>query len=410
MAGDLRSLTDQQQTMLRFMGGTSDTFYLIIESFILRGELSGRRFRHALEAVVCRHEVLRSVVVADSASYRVSPPGKSTVDRLLTIRQDIHDIDDALRTGQEYAGRRMELDREFPLRVWLALADPEQSALVIAGHHLFFDGWSWRNLYRELERAYLEPDSLPPRKQYHETAVSGDVSDLTLDAELFKRPYREVRALQARAKTPVGPAGSVQVRRGPDLAAALVRECGARATTPYALAVSSFLMSLANALGDPEAIVGTASAGRSAGGALGALGYFSNTIFVGTAGGTAEEVLRDVQEQLAHWRTSPRVQWEKILTEYGGQDLYPIRFGFERAGKVRPDARFADVVTVRAADAPGDGLARRVAVISGAFDEAGVALTAEFRLDVVTREWMRSLLEQCLAVLAGLCARSRPAS
>jgi hypothetical protein len=236
-------------------------------------------------------------------------------------------------------------------------------------------------------------DSLPPPRQYHETAMSGDVRDLTLDPELFRRPYRGVRALQARAKTRVGPADSLQVRRDPDLAAALLRECGARATTPYALAVSSFLIPLGSALGDPEVIVGTASAGRSTGAAVRALGYFSNTIFVGTAGGAPEEVLHEVQEQLAHWRTSPRVQWEKILGEYEAQDLYPIRFGFERAGNARPDARFADVVTVRAAGTPGDGLTRRVAVIGGTFDDAGVTLTAEYRVDVVTGEWMRGLLD-----------------
>ena len=117
MAGDLHPLTDQQQTMLAFMGGTRDTFYLVIESFVLRGELSADRFRRALDAVVRRHEVLRSVVVADPACYRVLPHDATTLDRLLEIRIDIHDVGDALRAGREYAARPMELDREFPLRV-----------------------------------------------------------------------------------------------------------------------------------------------------------------------------------------------------------------------------------------------------------------------------------------------------
>lgn len=410
MAGDLHPLTDQQQTMLAFMGGTRDAFYLVIESFVLRGELRADRFRRALDAVVGRHEVLRSVVVADSACYRVLPHETTMLDRLLEMRSDIHDVGDALRAGREYAARPMELDREFPLRVWLAMVGPGQSVLVICGHHLVFDGWSWRIFYAELEQAYLDPDSLPPPKQYHETAVSGEVRDLTLGPELFRRPYRGVRELQARATTSVGPAGSVQVKRGPDLAAALLRECGVRATTPYVLAVSSFLVALGEAFGDPEVIVGTASAGRSTRAALRALGYFSNTIFVGTGGGSPEDVLRDVLGQLRRWRTSPRVQWEKVLGEYGGQALYPIRFTFERAGNTRPQARFADVVTVRADGADDDGVARRPAVIGGAFDDAGVALTASFRTDVVTGEWMRGLLERCLTVLADLCTSTRPAS
>jgi hypothetical protein len=189
-----------------------------------------------------------------------------------------------------------------------------------------------------------------------------------------------------------------------------LRECGARASTPYVLAVSSFLVALGEAFDDPEVIVGTASAGRSTRAALRALGYFSNTIFVGTGGGSPEDVLRDVLGQLRRWRTSPRVQWEKVLGEYGGQDLYPIRFTFERAGNTRPQARFADVVTVRADDADDDGVARRPAVIGGAFDDDGVTLTASFRTDVVTGEWMRRLLERCLTVLADLCTSTRPAS
>ncbi len=104
------------------------------------------------------------------------------------------------------------------------------------------------------------------------------------------------------------------------------------------------------------------------------------------------------------------MQWEKVLGEYGGQDLYPIRFTFERAGNTRPQARFADVVTVRADDADDDGVARRPAVIGGAFDDDGVTLTASFRTDVVTGEWMRGLLERCLTVLANLCTGTKPAS
>lgn len=411
MAGDLYPLTDQQQTMLAFMGGTRDAFYLVIESFVLRGNLSADRFRQALDVVVRRHEVLRSVVVADSACYRVVPHEASTLDPLLETRNDVHDVGDALRAGRERVGRPMELAREFPLRVWLGMTGPGESVLVICGHHLVFDGWSWRTFYGELEQAYLDPDSLPPPAQYHETAASGDVRDLTLDPGLFRRPYRGVRELQARATTPVGPAGSVQASRGPDLAAALLRECGARATTPYVLAVSSFLVSFGQAVGDPEVIVGTASAGRPTRTALRALGYFSNTIFVGTGGGSPQDVLRDVSEQLRRWRSSPRVQWEKVLGEYGGQDLYPIRFTFERAGASQPQARFADVVTVRADDADdgGGGVARRPAVIGGVFDGTGVTLGASFRLDVVTEEWVRGLLERCLTVLADLCTSSRTA-
>jgi hypothetical protein len=397
-------LTDQQQTMLAFIGGTRDAFYLVIESFVLRGELCPGRLRQALDAVVRRHEVLRSVVVAESASYRILPYEASVTDTIFTIRTDIHDVNDALRAGREHVGRPMELDREPPLRVWLGLAGPAEAALVIAGHHLVFDGWSWRNFYGELERAYLDPSSLRPPKQYHETAVSGDVGDLTVDPELFGRHYRGVRALQARATTPVGPAGYTRVERGPDLAAALLRACGRRGTTPYMLAVSSFLVSLGRALGDPEAIVGTASIGRSTGEAVRALGYFSNTIFIGTGGGSPEEVLSQVVTQLPHWRDSPRVQWEKILEEYGARDLYPIRFGFERADRAAPDARFADVVTTRDAEAEAPDVTKRVLVINGAFSDAGVTLTACFRGDVLTEEWVRGLLERCLEALEQLCA------
>ena len=333
MAGDLHPLTDQQQTMLAFMGGTSDAFYLVIESFVLRSELSADRFRRALDAVVRRHEVLRSVVVADSACYRVLP-------------HESIDAGPAPGDPERHSRhrRRAPRDGSTPRGPWNSTASsrcacgwpwsaPANRSWSSAGIILVFDGSrSWRIFYGELEQAYLDPDSLPPPKQYHETAVSGDVRDLTLDPELFRRPYQGVRELQAGATTPVGPAGSVQVKGGPDLAAALLRECGARASTPYVLAVSSFLVALGEAFGDPEVIVGTASAGRSTRAALRALGYFSNTIFVGTGGGSPEDVLRDVLGQLRRWRTSPRVQWEKVLGEYGGQDLYPIRFTFERAG------------------------------------------------------------------------------
>ncbi|MGO4341254.1 condensation domain-containing protein [Pedococcus sp. 2YAF34] len=403
----VRPFSEQQQTMLDFLGDTVDDYYLMVESFVLEGPLDHGRLRDAVATVLRRHEVARSTVVGLTGGYRVHPWTEQLVDEVLRVADGFSDVDHAFAAGQVEVERPMDLVRELPLRIWVGSVPGDRAALWVCGHHLVFDGWSLKNLYAELEKAYDDPDALPEPSQYHQAVQAAGPEELDVPSELFARPYRGVRELQARATTPLGPAGHLTVVAGAELAARLRQACGALRTTPYALAVTGLLCALAEATGDHEAIVGSASTGRSRGEAVRALGYFSNTIFMGTAGGSPAQVLREVSSLLPRWQVSPRVQWERVLDLHHGRDLYPVKFAFERAAMARPDIRLSGITTTRwdPPSGPG-GSARRVADISGTFDAEGVRLSARYRADVVDEWWVRSVLEGCLAVTAALVDES----
>ncbi len=121
----------------------------------LRGRLDESALRKALQAVVDRHDALRSafdprrgcIRVLDSVTLdipRIDLSSLAPDDRVLSLQQIIHDD----------AGRPFDLAAGRLVRVQLIQLEKDLHTLLFTSHHIACDGWSTNVLLGELGRLY----------------------------------------------------------------------------------------------------------------------------------------------------------------------------------------------------------------------------------------------------------------
>lgn len=388
--------TEQQLTMLDFLGSHRDSYYIMPESFLVQGPLDIDRLRMSIKTVVARHDALRSVVGADGKTMTVTPLLEWDERSVIQCEDAQADAAEEARRGEEICTREMDLTAEWPIRVWVSRLTPNSHIVVVAGHHLVMDGWSFKNFYAEVAAAY-ENRPLAEPSQYWAAVTKGIPSECAFATDLFKREYVGVRDLSSRiAGSNLGPAGQLTVRRSSGAAQELRSAAGSLRTTPYTLAVSGMLSSLAETLGDNEAILGSASTGRTSGAAIRAIGYYSNTVFMGATTESLDSILGQVVGLHKQWHTTPRIQWESLLAEHSAKDLYAVKFAFERAEMARPNLDLSGLKITRISTSSPVTVARRCLDVSGSHDADGIQLTATYRTDAFDETTLTRLLDGCL--------------
>ncbi len=134
----------------------------------MKGRLDVAALRRALDAIVARHEALRTTFVAvDGAPVqRIGPPSTG----LPLIEHDLRGLDGACSLRARIAGEEMnapfDLASGLLVRARLVTLADDDHVLLVTAHHIVFDGWSAALFARELDVSYAafragEPDPLP---------------------------------------------------------------------------------------------------------------------------------------------------------------------------------------------------------------------------------------------------------
>ncbi|MEI6204384.1 MAG: condensation domain-containing protein, partial [Enhydrobacter sp.] len=138
----------------QYEGGTDA--YHIPMAFTLDAAVEVEALKSALQLVVKRHAVLRTVFAQDEA-------GQSWQ----RVREEALSIQDLLTTKatQEAVMRQLihepfDLTKEYPVRAVLLHMKNQASCLLLVFHHVAFDGWSQAVFLRDLQ-AYYQGDVLP---------------------------------------------------------------------------------------------------------------------------------------------------------------------------------------------------------------------------------------------------------
>lgn len=214
----------EAQRRLRFLESLSPGLRAFNEpdAVRLRGNLDRQRLQDSFNAIIARHEILRTV-------FGTSEDGPLQIVRD-TWHVEIEQIDlSALPSDRQTA----ELDRlliDVPRRPFDLTAEPavraalirlaaDDHVFIVAIHHALCDGWSFGLLCRELEHFYRGPAeaTLPaPALQYRDYAAwqRQQIADGKFDKELsFWKEYLEGAAASLDLPTK-GPRPDVFTYRG----------------------------------------------------------------------------------------------------------------------------------------------------------------------------------------------------
>ncbi|NTX02060.1 condensation domain-containing protein [Myxococcus sp. CA040A] len=123
----------------------------------LRGRLDVVAVRRAVDHLLARHEVLRTVIAetAGEPSLRILEPRPAELEVLDFRSPSEEETDGRLREVLDAeATRSFDLSRGPLIRFSLVWTAEERHVLVVASHHIVSDGWSVRVLLRELATLY----------------------------------------------------------------------------------------------------------------------------------------------------------------------------------------------------------------------------------------------------------------
>ena len=132
-------------------------------AFRLSGLLDLEVLKRALNQIVLRHEVLRTIIVTVGESPRQVITNNRELDLPVIDLQTMPTTDrdsEALRLIVETIRKPFDLSHDLPLRVLLLRLGEQEHMFLVVKHHIASDGWSSGILWRELTALYSSFRSL----------------------------------------------------------------------------------------------------------------------------------------------------------------------------------------------------------------------------------------------------------
>jgi amino acid adenylation domain-containing protein len=335
----------------------------------IRGPLEIESLRRALEAIIHRHEVLRTVLRADGGEPVpiVQPPSRFE----LTIH-DLRHLDAALRPAEsdrldaDDLSRPFRLDRDPILRAALHILADDEFLLAITIHHIASDGWSGAILSQELWTFYdafrrgeapaLEPLPL----QYSDYAawqrdrMRGERLESLLGYWRTQLAGLEVLQLPRDRPRPLRPTFRgrlVEFDVDAEVVACLRMLSAESDATLHMTLLAAFAALLARYCGQHDVPIGVPSAGRSRPELESLIGYFANTLVIRadlSGNPTFLEIVHRVRQTSLATYQHDELPFERLVEALDPQrslDRNPlVQILFQFTDFVRPESRVGELV------------------------------------------------------------------
>jgi len=422
------SLAQQGLWFVEQLGGLGATYHMPAR-LRMRGELDRDALVRALDAIVARHESLRTVFtqVDGIPEQRIAPAEAS---RFHLVEHDLRgraDADAELdRWMAEEARAPFDLERGPLIRGRLIRLAPADHVLLLTTHHIVSDGWSMGVLNRELGALYGafrggEPDPLPaPAVQYADYAawqrrlVEGGL--LREQADYWAQALAgapELLALPTDRPRParMDHAGArVEVVLDEDLTAGLKALSRRRGTTLFMTLLAGWATVLGRLSGQDDVVIGTPTANRGRREIEGLVGLFLGTLplRVDLSGApTVAELLARVKKRALEGQRNQDIPFEQVVERVDPvrsmayTPLFQAMFTWQNAQRERLDLAGLQVTPEAVAAAGGAkfDLALAVGEREGRITGGVTYATALFDRETVERwtGYLRRVLEEMVA-------------
>ncbi|HEX8352860.1 MAG TPA: amino acid adenylation domain-containing protein, partial [Pyrinomonadaceae bacterium] len=395
----------------------------------LKGALDAGALARSLEAVVARHESLRTTfgLAADGQPVQVIADNMSVpvpLEDLRGLPEDVRE-DEARRLARAEAERPFDLTRGPLLRARLLRLSDEEHVLLVTMHHIVSDGWSMGVFVREVAALYDSfvrgvPAGLPELPiQYADFAVwqrqhlTGETLARQLDYWRQQLGARvaplELPADRPRPAAPTFRGAQLNFSFDPELARALGELSRREGATPFMVLLAAFKALLHRYTGQEVISIGTPIANRTRAELEGLVGFFVNTLVLRTSvsgGQSFRELLGRVRETALGAYAHQDIAFEKLVEELQPErslshtPLFQVMFIFQNTPS---EALALPGLDVRPLDAYG-GTVKYDLVLNMREDEAGLHGTLEYATDLFDAATVERLLGHFENVLRGVAA------
>ncbi|HWM07580.1 MAG TPA: amino acid adenylation domain-containing protein [Actinophytocola sp.] len=396
----------------RFDPGSAE--YLVPVVLRLRGPLDVPALRAALDALLARHEVLRTRYVAtDGVPEQVIEPRAAL---------DLPVLDYTGRAAAAEAfvlaetGRGFVLDAELPIRAALLRVDADEHLFALTMHHIAVDGWSVDLLLRDLDAGYRRRAPAPLGVQYADFAVwqryhGQSAADLAYWTDRLAgltpldlptdRPHPQTR--DARGDV-------VEFEVPAEVAAAVADIARTYAVTPFVVLLAAFQVLLARWSGQRDIAVGTPVAGRSRREVEDVVGLFVNTVVLRSTvdldAGFAE-LLDAVRQHVVGAYSHQDLPFERLVDELRPErdlarnPLFQVMFELQHASA---DPLALGDLDVRRVPAPWRTAKLDLTLALGRRADGGLRGIVEYATAIYDRSTVERLVGHYLTVLGAATA------
>ncbi len=318
-------------------------FYNIPAALRLTGNLDYAALTQAFNAIVQRHEALRTNFIevngqAQAIARNAAP--EAIASSQINVSLPVVDLQHLPATEKQAAAQNIatqeaqhpfNLANELLLRVKLLQLDENEYVLLLNLHHIVADGWSLGVLIREIGLLYANKPLPPLTIQYADFAVwqkkylQGEV--LASQLAYWKSQLANLPMLNL----PTNPRKGVQSYRGatqnislsPSLSAELENLSKQANATLFMTLLAAFQVLLCRYTGQEDIVVGSAIANRNRAELEPLIGFFVNSLVLRTdlsGNPTFRELLGRVRETTIEAYDRQDLPFEKLVEE-----LHPER-------------------------------------------------------------------------------------
>ncbi len=401
--------------------------YNISRVWRIRGALNAEALRAALDALLVRHEVLRTrLVMCDGAPQQVVVPHQPFALQVLDLGQCDDDarkdsLDEFVRSRTREA---FDFSSENMLRAGLARLHDREYVLVVTLHHIAADGWSLGVLDRELEHGYTAFDrglsaEMPPLPLQY-----SDFSEWQRDTlrgpvlERLLAYWRHQLSGMSPLDLPTDRARPAQLSDRGDrerftvpapIVAILKDQAHTRGATLYMALLAAFQILLMRHSGQDDIAVGSPITGRNRTETEGLIGFFVNSLVMrGDLSGnpTFSELLTRTRERALDAYDHRDLPFEKLVEELK-PERDPSRNPLFQAMFTLENARESELRL------PGLEITRvRIPVSTAKFDltlflaesDGRLEGSFEYSIDLFDASTIKRMAEHFLQLLAGIAA------
>jgi len=266
--------------------------YSIAGGFALRGELDASAVQRAVDALVERHEPMRTAFIETAGRAEQvlldKEHARCAVEQL-DLRESENPEQQLELLANEHASRPFDLTKAPLFRVTLIALGPERHALLFALHHIIADGWSLELLLAEFSALYEDVASRLPdlQIQYLDYAawqrawLSAGELDRQLKYWLEKlgteHPVLELPSDKPRSQANVSRGAVYSFQIDADTSARAQRFAQAESATLFMLLLAAYDVLLYRWTGHADLRVGVPVSNRPRAEFEGLLGLFVNT-------------------------------------------------------------------------------------------------------------------------------------